>query len=148
MKVILVKDVEGWGSFGDTVEVKRGFARNYLLPKGLAVEATQENIRHIQNLLTQKARKLEKEKERAVELAKKIDGTQIEISRPVGVTGKMYGSVTTADIVEKLKEKGFDIDRKKVMLRNPIRNLGGYTIQLRLHPEVSASIKVDVVPQE
>lgn len=148
MKVILVKDVEGWGSFGDTIEVKRGFARNYLLPKGLAVEATQENIRHIQNLLTQKARKLEKEKERAVELAKKIDGTQIEISRPVGVTGKMYGSVTTADIVEKLKEKGFDIDRKKVMLRNPIRNLGGYTIQLRLHPEASASIKVDVVPQE
>lgn len=148
MKVILVKDVEGWGSFGDTIEVKRGFARNYLLPKGLAVEATQENIRHIQNLLTQKARKLEKEKERAVELAKKIDGTQIEISRPVGVTGKMYGSVSTADIVEKLKEKGFDIDRKKVMLRNPIRNLGGYTIQLRLHPEVSASIKVDVVPQE
>lgn len=148
MKVILVKDVEGWGSFGDTIEVKRGFARNYLLPKGLAVEATQENIRHIQSLLSQKARKLQKEKERALELAKQVDGVQIEIARPVGVTGKMYGSVTAADIAEKLKEKGFEIDRKKVMLRNPIRNLGGYTIQLRLHPEVSASIKVDVVPQE
>lgn len=146
MKVILVKDVEGWGSLGDMIEVKRGFARNYLLPKGLAVEATKENIKHIQNLLAQKARKLQREKERAAELAKQIDGLQIEIERPIGVTGKMYGSVTTADIVEKLKEKGFDIDRKKVMLRNPIRNLGGYNIQIRLHPEVSATIRVDVVP--
>lgn len=114
MKVILVKDVEGWGSFGDTIEVKRGFARNYLIPKGFAVEATEENIKHLQNLLKQKARKLEREKEKAVELAKQIDGLEIEISRPIGVTGKMYGSVTTADIVEKLKEKGFDIDRKKL----------------------------------
>lgn len=148
MKVILVKDVEGWGSFGDTIEVKRGFARNYLIPKGFAVEATEENIKHLQNLLKQKARKLEREKEKAVELAKQIDGLEIEISRPIGVTGKMYGSVTTADIVEKLKEKGFDIDRKKVMLRNPIRNLGGYNIQIRLHPEVSAVIKVNVIPEE
>lgn len=148
MKVILVKDVEGWGSFGDTIEVKRGFARNYLIPKGFAVEATEENIKHLQNLLKQKARKLEREKEKAVELAKHIDGLEIEISRPIGVTGKMYGSVTTADIVEKLKEKGFDIYRKKVMLRNPIRNLGGYNIQLRLHPEVSAVIKVNVIPEE
>lgn len=148
MKVILVKDVEGWGSLGDTIEVKRGFARNYLFPKGLAVEATEENIRHIQNLLAQKARKLEREKEKAIQLAKEIDGLQIEIERPIGVTGKMYGSVTTADIVEKLREKGFDIDRKKVMLRNPIRNLGGYNIQIRLHPEVSATIRVDVVPQQ
>lgn len=148
MKVILVRDVEGWGSLGDTIEVKRGFARNYLLPRGLAVEATKENVKHIQNLLGQKARKLEREKERAVQLAKEIDGLQIEIERPIGVTGKMYGSVTTADIVEKLKEKGFDIDRKKVMLRNPIRNLGGYNIQIRLHPEVSATIRVDIVPQQ
>lgn len=148
MRVILVKDVEGWGSFGDTIEVKRGFARNYLLPNGFAVEATKDNIKHIQNLLQQKARKLQREKERSVELAKQIDGLQIEIERPIGVTGKMYGSVTTADIVEKLKEKGFDIDRKKVMLRNPIRNLGGYNIQIRLHPEVSATIRVDVVPQQ
>lgn len=148
MKVILVKDVEGWGSFGDTIEVKRGFARNYLIPKGFAVEATEENIKHLQNLLKQKARKLQREKEKAIELAKQIDGLEIEISRPIGVTGKMYGSVTTADIVEKLKEKGFEIDRKKVMLRNPIRNLGGYNIQIRLHPEVSAVIKLNVIPQE
>lgn len=148
MKVILVKDVEGWGSFGDAIEVKRGFARNYLIPKGLAVEATEENIKHLQNLLKQKARKLEREKEKAIKLAKEIDGLEIEIARPIGVTGKMYGSVTTTDIVEKLKEKGFDIDRRKIMLRNPIRNLGGYNVQLRLHPEVSASIKVNVIPQE
>lgn len=147
MKVILVKDVEGWGSFGETIEVKNGFARNFLIPNGLAVQATEENLRHIKNLLDQKARKLQKEKERAAEIAKNLDGVEIEIKRPIGVTGKMYGSVTTADITEKLKEKGFDIDRKKVMLRNPIRNLGGYNIQIRLHPEISATIKVDVIPE-
>ncbi|MCX7760939.1 MAG: 50S ribosomal protein L9 [Hydrogenothermaceae bacterium] len=147
MKVILVKDVEGWGSFGDIIEVKRGFARNFLIPKGLAVEATEDNLNHIKALLAQKARKLQREKEKALEIAKKLDGIEIEITRPIGVTGKMYGSVTTTDIVEKLKEKGFDIDKKKVMLRNPIRNIGGYNIQIRLHPEVSATVKLNVIPE-
>ncbi|MEZ0322779.1 MAG: 50S ribosomal protein L9 [Hydrogenothermaceae bacterium] len=147
MKVVLVKDVEGWGSFGDIIEVKRGFARNFLIPKGLAVEATEDNLKHIKALLAQKSRKLQREKEKALEIAQKLDGVEIEITRPIGVTGKMYGSVTTTDIADKLKEKGFDIDKKKIMLRNPIRNIGGYNIQIRLHPEVSATIKLNVIPQ-
>ncbi|EEP59965.1 50S ribosomal protein L9 [Sulfurihydrogenibium yellowstonense] len=147
MKVVLTKDVEGWGTIGDVIEVKKGFARNYLIPRGLALELTEENKRFIDNILAQKARKLQREKEKAFELAKKLNGVEIEIERPIGVTGKMYGSVTISDIAEKLKEKGIEIDKKKIMLRSPIRNLGSYNIQVKLHPEVSATIKVHVVPE-
>ncbi len=147
MKVVLTKDVEGWGTIGDVIEVKKGFARNYLIPRGLALELTDENKRFIDNILVQKARKLQREKEKALELAKKLNGVEIEIERPIGVTGKMYGSVTISDIAEKLKEKGIEVDKKKIMLRSPIRNLGSYNIQVKLHPEVSATIKVHVVPE-
>lgn len=147
MKVVLTKDVEGWGTFGDVIEVKRGFARNYLIPKGFALELTEENKRYIENILAQKARKLQREKEQAEELAKKLNGVEIEIERPIGVTGKMYGSVGTADISEKLKEKGIEIDKKKVMLRSPIRNLGSYNVQIKLNPQVSATIKVHILPE-
>jgi LSU ribosomal protein L9P len=101
MKVVLTKDVEGWGTIGDVIEVKKGFARNYLIPRGLALELTEENKRFIDNILAQKARKLQREKEKALELAKKLNGVEIEIERPIGVTGKMYGSVTISDIAEK-----------------------------------------------
>jgi len=147
MKVVLTKDVEGWGTIGDVIEVKKGFARNYLIPRGLALELTEENKRFIDNILAQKARKLQREKEKAFELAKKLNGVEIEIERPIGVTGKMYGSVTISDIAEKLKEKELEVDKKKIMLRSPIRNLGSYNIQVKLHPEVSATIKVHVVPE-
>ncbi len=148
MKVILVKDVEGWGTVGDIIEVKRGFARNYLIPKGLAYEAKDNYIKMVQEILRQKSRKLQKEKEKAEELAKQLDGMEIVISRPVGTTGKLFGSVSTADIAEALKEKGIEVDRKKIMLRSPIKNIGAYNIQIRLHPEVSATIKVHVQPEE
>ena len=147
MKVILTKDVEGWGTIGDIIEVKDGFARNYLIPRGLAYPANDQYIRHIQEILNQKARKLQREKEKALELAKKLDGVEIEIKRPIGVTGKMYGSVGTSDIAEKLAEKGMEIDKKKIMLRSPIRNLGSYNVQIKLHPEVSATIRVHVQPE-
>jgi len=148
MKVILVKDVEGWGTVGDIIDVKRGFARNYLIPKGLAYEAKDNYVKMVQEILKQKSRKLQKEKEKAEELAKKLDGMEIVITRPVGTTGKLFGSVSTADIAEALKEKGIEVERKKIMLRSPIKNIGAYNIQIRLHPEVSATIKVHVQPEE
>ncbi|RMD45307.1 MAG: 50S ribosomal protein L9 [Aquificota bacterium] len=147
MKVILAKDVEGWGTIGDIIDVKRGFARNYLIPKGLAYEATDSNIKMIQEVLKQKARKLEREKQKAIEIAEKLKGLEIELARPVGTTGKLFGSVTTSDIVEALKEKGIEVDKKKVMLRSPIRNIGTYNIVIRLHPEVSETIRVNVIPE-
>ncbi|EDP74242.1 50S ribosomal protein L9 [Hydrogenivirga sp. 128-5-R1-1] len=149
MKVILVKDVEGWGTLGDVIDVKPGFARNYLIPQGLAYPATDNYIKHVQEILRQKSRKLEREKEKAQKLAEQLDGLEIEIERPVGPTGKMYGSVSSTDIVNTIKEKtDIELDKKKVMLRNPIRDLGAYNITLRLHPEVSAKIKLHVIPQQ
>ena len=149
MKVILTKDVEGWGTIGDIIEVKDGFARNYLIPKGLAYPATDNYVRMVQNILKQKARKLEKEKQKALEIAEKIKDAEITLKKKVGLTGKLYGSVTAADITQALQEQyGVEIDRKKVMLRNPIRDIGTYTVKIRLHPEVSVSIKVNVQPEE
>ncbi|HIE59750.1 MAG TPA: 50S ribosomal protein L9 [Persephonella sp.] len=149
MKVILVKDVEGWGTLGDIIDVKPGFARNYLIPKGLAYPATENYVKHVQEILRQKQRKLEREKEKAQEIAQKIDGLEINIKRPVGPTGKMYGSISSADIADAIKEKaGVEIEKKKIMLRNPIRAMGTFNITIRLHPEVSAKVKINVIPEE
>lgn len=149
MKVILVKDVEGWGTLGDIIDVKPGFARNYLIPKGLAYPATENYVKHVQEILRQKQRKLEREKEKAQEISQKIDGLELDIKRPVGPTGKMYGSVSSADIADVIKEKaGVEIEKKKIMLRNPIRAMGTFNITIRLHPDVSAKVKINVIPEE
>lgn len=149
MKVILIKDVPGYGTFGDIVNVKDGFANNYLIPRGLALPATEGNIKHVQDILKQKQRKLEREKAKAQEIAQKIDGMVIEIARPVGVTGKLYGAITVAEIAEKIKEQaGVEVDKRKIMLKAPIKNVGRYNIPVKLHPEVSATIVVDVKPSE
>ena len=149
MKVILIKDVPGYGTFGDIVNVKDGFANNYLIPRGLALPATEGNVKHVQDILKQKQRKLEREKAKAQEIAEKIDGMVIEIARPVGVTGKLYGAITVSEIAEKIKEKaGVEVAKRKIMLRAPIKNVGRYNIPVKLHPEVSATIVVDVKPSE
>ena len=149
MKVILIKDVPGYGTFGDVINVKDGFANNYLIPRGLALPATEGNIKHVQDILKQKQRKLEREKAKAKEMAEKIDGLVIEIARPVGVTGKLYGAITVSEIAEHIKEKtGVEVDKRKIMLKAPIKNVGRYTIPVKLHPEVSATIVVDVKPSE
>ena len=149
MKVILIKDVPGYGTFGDIVNVKDGFANNYLIPRGLALPATEGNVKHVRDILRQKQRKLEREKAKAQEIAEKIDGLVIEIARPVGVTGKLYGAITVAEIAEKIKEQtGVEVDKRKIMLKAPIKNVGRYNIPVKLHPEVSATIVVDVKPSE
>ncbi len=149
MRVVLIKDVPGYGTFGDIVNVKDGFANNYLIPRGLALPATEGNIKHVQEILKQKKRKLEREKAKAQEIAEKIDGLLIEIARPVGVTGKLYGAITVAEIADKIKElAGVEVDKKKIMLKAPIKNVGRYNLTVKLHPEVSATITVDVKPSE
>ncbi|NPA41008.1 MAG: 50S ribosomal protein L9 [Aquificae bacterium] len=148
MKVILTQDLEGYGFFGDVIEVKRGFANNYLIPRGYALPATEGNVKHIQEILKQKARKLEREKKKALELAKKLEGVVVEVVKPVGEAGKLFGSVTPADIVNALKEKGIEVDRKNVVLPHAIKHVGVYTITIRLHRDVSVEIKLDVKPEE
>ncbi|MFN3947822.1 MAG: 50S ribosomal protein L9 [Aquificaceae bacterium] len=148
MKVVLIRDLEGYGIFGDVINVKDGFARNYLIPRGIALPATEENLRHVRSIISQRARKLQKEKEKALELAKKLEGLMLEIFKQVGATGKLFGSVTAQDIAQALKEKGLEVDRKKVLFKNPIKEVGIYTVTLKLHPEVSVDIKVDVKPEK
>ena len=148
MKVILVKDVEGYGFFGDIIEVKRGFANNYLIPRGLALPATEGNVRHVQEILRPRRRKLAREKKKAQDLAKKLEGLVLEIKKPAGEKGKLFGSVTSTDVVEALKEKGIEIDRKNVVFPHPIKEIGVFPITIRLHREVSVEIKIDVRPQE
>ena len=148
MKVVLLKELEGYGNMGDVINVKDGFARNYLIPKGIALPATESNLRHVNSMISQKLRKLQKEKEKALALAKKLEGFMLEIKHPVGEKGKLYGSVTSAEIAKALSEKGFEIDRKKIILSKPIREVGIYTVQIKLHPEVEVQIKVDVQPQK
>ncbi|WP_029551109.1 50S ribosomal protein L9 [Thermocrinis jamiesonii] len=148
MKVVLLRELEGYGNMGDVINVKDGFARNYLIPKGIALPATESNLRHVKSIISQKLRKLQKEKEKALALAKKLEGFMLEIKHPVGEKGKLYGSVTSAEIAKALSEKGFEIDRKKIILSKPIREVGIYTVQIKLHPEVEVQIKVDVQPQK
>jgi large subunit ribosomal protein L9 len=149
MKVILIKDVPGYGTFGDIVNVKDGFANNYLIPRGLALPATKGNIKHVQDIIRQKQRKLEREKAKAQEIAEKINGLVIEIARPVGVTGKLYGAITVSEIAEKIKEAtGVEVDKRKIMLKAPIKSVGRYNLNVKLHPEVTATITVDVKPSE
>ena len=148
MKVILTKDLEGYGFFGDVIEVKNGFANNYLIPRGYALPATKGNIKHIQEVLRQKSRKLEREKKKAEEVAKKLKDLVVEVSKPAGEGGKLFGSITTGDVVSALKEKGIDIDRKNVLFPHAIKQVGLYTITVRLHKDVSVEIKLDVKPEE
>ncbi|MCS6997937.1 MAG: 50S ribosomal protein L9 [Aquificaceae bacterium] len=148
MKVVLIKDFEGYGVFGEVINVKDGFARNYLIPRGIALPATEGNLKHVKSILLQKERKLRREKEKAQELAKKLEGLMVKVLRRVGERGKLFGSVTSQEIAQALQEKGFEVDRKRIMLKNPIREVGIYTVTLKLHPEVTVDIKVDVKPEE
>lgn len=148
MKVVLVKDFEGYGVFGDVINVKDGFARNYLIPRGIALPANEENLRHVKSIISQRSRKLQREKEKALQLSKKLEGIVLEIYKRVGEKGKLFGSVTPQDISQALKEKGFEVDRKKIVLKSPIKEVGLYTVSIKLHPEVQIDIKVDVKPQQ
>jgi len=147
MKVILIKDVEGLGFFGDIVNVKDGYAMNYLIPRGLALPATEGNVKHVQTILAQKERKLIREKKKAEEIAKKLEGLVVEITKPAGEGGKLFGSVTPADVVNALKEKGIEIERKNVVFYHPIKEVGVFPVKIRLHKDVAVDIKLDVKPE-
>ncbi len=148
MKVILNVDVPDLGDLGDVVKVKDGYARNYLLPKGLAVEATTRNVAR----LAHEKQRIEAQRKRlkleAQELAKKIEGAQIRILAKVGEEERLYGSVTVAMIAEKLAEKGLDIDKRKIQLAEPIRTTGVFTVNVKVHAEVIAPLKVWVAAEE
>ena len=147
MKVILRKDLETLGAVGEIVEVKEGYARNYLIPRGIALKADAKNIKILEEEQKKANLKLRKDKKSAEKLAQKLDTVSCTVAVTVGEEDRVFGSVTTQDISDLLKDKGFDIDRKKIVLDEPIKALGIYDIPIKLHSEVEAKIKLWVVKE-
>ena len=147
MKVILREDVTNLGRSGEIVAVKDGFGRNYLLPRKLAVLASDKNVRQLEHEKSVIAARQAKLKAGAVETAKKIGAVSVSIARKVGEQDKLYGSVTALDIAEALAAKGTQVDRRHLHLAEPIKALGTYEVELRLHHDVTAKVKVEVVAE-
>jgi len=148
MKVILRRDMDELGLEGAIVNVKEGYARNYLIPKGFALTADSANIK----LIDMQKKKIEvkrfKAKEDAMKVAKDLEGIVITISQKVGEEDKLYGSVTNMDIADEMEKKGISIDRKKIVLDKPIKTLGEFEVKVKLHPLVIGTVKVTVIPGE
>ena len=147
MEVIMREHVDNLGRRGEVVKVADGYARNYLLPRKLALLATDGNKRQIERERAKFDASEAEEKKVADALAARLANVEVEIARKVGETQALYGSVTSADIVEALTAKGFDIDRRKLHLPEPIKKIGQYDVPLRLHRDVTVSIKVKVVAE-
>ena len=145
VQVILREDVQSLGQAGELVAVKPGFAFNYLIPQGKAIaatEASKRELEHQRRVITEKVRR---ELELLEGERKKIDGVVVEISAQAGEEGKLFGSVTVVQIAEKLAEKGIDVDRRRIDLADPIKTLGEHSVVVKLHRQVTATIKVKVV---
>jgi len=144
MKIILLQDVKGQGKKNDLLEVNDGYARNFLIKKGLAIEATATRINELNQKKSADAYHKEEELKAMRALAKEIDGKTFTLKIKVGQTGKVFGSVTAADISDGIKEAGYDIDKKKIVLDSPIKMVGVYSVALKLAEGISAKINVEV----
>ena len=145
MKVILTEEIRGLGTRGDVVTVKDGYARNFLLPKNLAREATAGNLKQIEHERRKWALLAQQEKDAAQKAADKVKGTKIRIEKRVGDQGHLFGSVTANEIADALLEKGIEVDKRRIELEQPIKNLGLHDVDVRLHRDVIAKIQVEVV---
>lgn len=146
MDVILREDVQGVGQAGQVIKVKPGFARNYLIPQKLAVEATRRNLGQLDHQKAEIARRVEKQRAAAASLAEKLEGLSITVAKPVGNDDKLYGSVTSKDVAQGLTDEGITaIDKKRIVLEEPIRKLGIYDLPLRIAAETTVTLKLWVV---
>jgi large subunit ribosomal protein L9 len=148
MEVILREHVEHLGRRGDVVKVASGYARNYLLPRKLALPVTESNRRQIEREKKVAEVREAEERQQAEAFASRLAQAEIVIARRVGETDALYGSVTTADIAEALAAKGLEVERRRIQLAEPIKQLGEFTVPVKLHRDVSADVKVQVVKQE
>ena len=148
MKVILKEDVKNLGRMGDTVNVKTGYARNFLFPKSLAMEASEQNLKQVESLKKQLALREIKQKEDAVAVAERLNAMALTFKAKAGEEGKLFGSVTAMDIEEAAKAHGVTLDRRKIVLDEPIKRLGEYSVQVKLYQDITATIKVVVGPEE
>ncbi|ATY86301.1 50S ribosomal protein L9 [Kyrpidia spormannii] len=146
MKVIFLQDVKGQGNAGDVKDVSEGYARNYLLPRKLAVEATEANLRALQTRVEHRKAQEAERLRQAKETADKLSGLVVEITAKSGENGRLFGAVTGKQIAEALAAQGLKVDKRKIELEEPIRHPGTVTVRVRLHPEVTADIRVRVLP--
>jgi len=147
MKVILTKDLDNLGRAGALVEVKPGYGRNYLLPRNLAVLATAKNIRQLEHQKAGILSRAAKEKQNMTAMAQKLSAIEVKLSRKVGEQNKLFGSVTSKDIHELLVNQGYELQRKQIHLPEPLKEVGTHEVEVKLHAEVSAKIKVTIAPE-
>lgn len=146
-KVLLREDVDDLGARGEIVRVRAGYARNYLLPRNLAVEATAGNVKGIEAERAALLKKEAKERATAESQSQQMSSLDLEFRRKAGEQGALYGSVTSMDVAEALKERGYEIDRHRIHMREPLKRLGEYTVPVRLHREVTIDLRVRVAPE-
>jgi large subunit ribosomal protein L9 len=144
MEVILKEDVPKLGSRGDVVKVAEGYGRNFLLPKRLAIEATAANKAVIDQMKASAVRRAAREKGDAESLAKQFDGVNLHFTRKSGEHDALFGSVTSADIARELESRGFNIDRRKIQLNEPLKTLGEFNVPIKLHRDVTTNVKVTI----
>ena len=148
MKVILLKDIKGTGKKDQIIEASDGFARNYLVPRKLAVEASASNLNAIENAKSAQSHRKEVERQEAQELAKKMGDMVVEIAVRAGENGRLYGKVTNQEVADALKAKyGMDIDKRKITV-DAVKNVGETTALIKLYPEISAKIKLNIVAKD
>ncbi|MYA95402.1 MAG: 50S ribosomal protein L9 [Nitrospinae bacterium] len=148
MRLILRKDIENLGEVGDVVEVADGYGLNYLIPKGLALHATASTVRATQHEQRLRDAQIQAAKRSAQDFAGEFSGIELEFSMRVGADGRLFGSVTNRMIEDALQEKGLDVNRRRIVLDEPIKKVGTYDVDIRLHQEVRASVQVRVMPDE
>jgi large subunit ribosomal protein L9 len=144
-QVLLREDIDNLGARGEIVRVKAGYARNYLLPRKLAVEATANNVRQIEGEKAALAKREAKDRGTAQLQASQLQKLTLKFERKVGEAGVLYGSVTSIDVAAELKAQGYEIDRRKIVLREPIKRFGNYTVPVRLHREVTVDLPIQVL---
>jgi len=148
MDVILTENVKGLGSIGEVVKVKPGYGRNYLVPQGLAVEASDRNIKELEHHKRQLSRKAEKLSQEAADVKARIEAVTCAFTHKASEEGKLFGSVTSSDIADALAAQGIEIDRRKILLDQPIKTLGEHEVDIKLNAGVNALIKVSVVSED
>ncbi len=148
MDVILSENVKGLGAIGDVVKVKPGYGRNYLVPQGLAVEASARNLNELEHHKRQLTRKAEKLSQEAADVKARIEAVQCTFVHKVSEDGKLFGSVTSMEIADALAAKGVELDRRKILLEQPIKTLGEHDVEIKLNAGVNAIIKVTVISEE
>jgi large subunit ribosomal protein L9 len=148
MKVIVKKTTAGIGEAGQVIQVKDGYARNFLIPQGIAQPATGENLRHLSRMKSTRDKQKDHLLKRAEGLRERVSGVLLTITKKVGEHERLFGTVTTSEIAEALAGKGIQVERRIIQIPEPIKSLGTYPVHLKIHGQVQATVNVEVVPQQ